>query len=249
MPSYMTPWREILWHSYCFPSSIGDIYPALRSRLHSITSPVKSRGRRETMTRTISSGRRVRHTETPRFWGREQIGTHVGKSIQETHVALPRQQCQPNMTLAVAGQGVWSEAWPPILFCSRVDSPLGLSTFEYELHPDFLAAYPLPRPAPGTLVGVDMACRYLQCDQTDGMLVGGAFLYLGSSALHDTGPRKGVFSPTGSVILLTPASLEMPWYSRYGHTGSYNPGPAVRTSAGTTALEASLCQSPQPGSQ
>ncbi|KAK7955014.1 polyketide synthase [Apiospora saccharicola] len=49
----------------------------------------------------------------------------------------------------------------------------------------------------GTLVGVDLACRYLQTNQADGMLVGGALLYLDPSALQDTGPMKGAFSPTG----------------------------------------------------
>lgn len=47
------------------------------------------------------------------------------------------------------------------------------------------------------MVGVDLACRYLQCNQADGMLVGGALLYLDPSALQDTGPMKGAFSPTG----------------------------------------------------
>lgn len=49
----------------------------------------------------------------------------------------------------------------------------------------------------GTLVGVDLACRYLQTNQADGMLVGGALLYLDPSAVQDTGPMKGAFSPTG----------------------------------------------------
>lgn len=42
-----------------------------------------------------------------------------------------------------------------------------------------------------------MACRYLQDDMADGMLVAGALLYLDPFALQDSGPMKGAFSPTG----------------------------------------------------
>lgn len=43
-----------------------------------------------------------------------------------------------------------------------------------------------------------MACRYLQCNQADSMLVGSALLYLDPAALQDSGPMKGAFSPTGT---------------------------------------------------
>ncbi|KAI1073750.1 hypothetical protein F5B20DRAFT_586947 [Whalleya microplaca] len=49
----------------------------------------------------------------------------------------------------------------------------------------------------GTMVAIDMACRYLQFNQADGMLVAGALLYLDPSALQDKGPMKGAFSITG----------------------------------------------------
>ncbi|RYP50633.1 hypothetical protein DL768_003915 [Monosporascus sp. mg162] len=49
----------------------------------------------------------------------------------------------------------------------------------------------------GTMIGIDMACRYLQFNQADGMIVAGALLYLDPSALQDKGPMKGAFSITG----------------------------------------------------
>ncbi|KAM0273499.1 hypothetical protein ACHAQH_008324 [Verticillium albo-atrum] len=49
----------------------------------------------------------------------------------------------------------------------------------------------------GTLVAVDMACRYLQFQQADAMIVAGALLYLDPSAQQDRGPMNGALSTSG----------------------------------------------------
>ncbi|EEY23012.1 lovastatin nonaketide synthase [Verticillium alfalfae VaMs.102] len=49
----------------------------------------------------------------------------------------------------------------------------------------------------GTLVAVDMACRYLQFQQADAMIVAGALLYLDPSAQQDRGPMHGALSTSG----------------------------------------------------
>ncbi|KAM0323863.1 hypothetical protein ACHAQA_008443 [Verticillium albo-atrum] len=49
----------------------------------------------------------------------------------------------------------------------------------------------------GTLVAVDMACRYLQFEQADAMIVAGALLYLDPSAQQDRGPMNGALSNSG----------------------------------------------------
>ncbi|KAI1817358.1 putative polyketide synthase [Poronia punctata] len=49
----------------------------------------------------------------------------------------------------------------------------------------------------GSLVGLDVACRYLSSGEIDGALVGGANLYMSPEHVMDSGPMKGAASLSG----------------------------------------------------
>lgn len=64
-------------------------------------------------------------------------------------------------------------------------------------HADVIKSLTIDTACSSTLIAVDMACRYLQCDQADGVLVGGTLIYLEPIATQDRGPMGEAYSKSG----------------------------------------------------